>query len=176
MEEKWKDIKGFEGRYQISNAGRIRSLDAKVNTYYGKRTSKGKVLSPYSNGHGYLMISLRQSGKRRVFYVHRLVAEYFIENPNKLPNVNHKDFNRGNNSVKNLEWITIKDNVRYSMERMRHPKRVFKPSNTGEKYIITKRGRYRLNIRKLHVDKTFKTLEEAKTFKEKIMEERGDKL
>ena len=73
-----------------------------------------KLLSPVDNGRGYLILGLTRGGKRYTKAIHRLVAEAFIPNPNNLPEVNHKDTNRYNNSVENLEWITHGDNIKYS--------------------------------------------------------------
>lgn len=104
MTEIYKDIKGYEGLYQVSNLGNVKSLN------YNK-TGKEKTLIPHITGSGYLSISL---GRKYRQYIHRLVAEAFIPNPNNLETVNHKDENKQNNSVQNLEWMTNKENVQYS--------------------------------------------------------------
>lgn len=84
-------------------------------TQDGKVYNKhNKLLSPFDNGRGYLVLGLTIKGKIRTKAIHRLVAEAFIENPNNLPEVNHKDCNRLNNSVENLEWITHSENIKYS--------------------------------------------------------------
>lgn len=98
MKEIWKDIKGYENKYQISNLGRVKALDY-------RRTKKEKILDSRNNK-GYKAIALWNNGKRRVFLIHRLVANAFIPNPNKFPQINHKDENKLNNSVDNLEWCT----------------------------------------------------------------------
>lgn len=103
MEELWKDIEGFEGLYQISTNGRVR----------GFVRVKGKILSPHKNEDGYLQIRLHKDGKKYSKYVHRLVAMAFIPNPKNLPEVNHKDENKRNNSVNNLEWCTHEYNITY---------------------------------------------------------------
>ncbi len=110
MQEIYKDIKGYEGLYQISNLGNIRSLDRQSwngNSYF---TLKGKQLKPANNGHGYLWVYLSKDGKTKYNYIHRLVAEAFIENPENKPCVNHIDFDRQNNCVENLEWVTYTEN------------------------------------------------------------------
>lgn len=115
MEEIWKDISGYEGYYQISNLGRVRSLDryvATVGNPSGKRLIHGKILSQskrvMSNVEdGYYSVTLCKRGVDTLFNVHRLVAETFIPNPNNLPCVNHKDENKHNNMADNLEWCTI---------------------------------------------------------------------
>ena len=116
--EIWRDIKGFEGIYQVSNRGNIRSLDRiSVNSYGMPRKLKGHIMKPYLNVYGYLDIGLSNCGAGNIFKVHRLVAEAFIPNPDNLPQVNHKDENKTNNNVENLEWCTNRYNVKYSIER-----------------------------------------------------------
>ena len=102
MEEIWKDIQGYEGKYQVSNLGRVKSLN-----YH--RTGKEGFIKMYDNNHGYLRVSL--NGK--TFSVHRLVSHAFIDNPNNLPQVNHIDENKYNNCVSNLEWCDSKYNNNY---------------------------------------------------------------
>lgn len=102
----WKDIPGYEGLYQVSNTGRVRSLN-----YNGTR--KTKVLKQGTNKDGYKRIKLYKDGKFKVYLVHRLVALAFIPNPNNYPIINHKDENRWNNNVDNLEWCTYKYNSNY---------------------------------------------------------------
>ena len=102
--EVWRPVKGFEGRYEVSNYGRIKSLN------YCNRGYE-KILSPSKDHYGYLFISLGRGGRNKK--VHRLVAEAFLPNPNNLPEVNHKDENRANNAVWNLEWCDRKYNMNY---------------------------------------------------------------
>lgn len=107
MIEIWKDIHEFEGRYQVSNLGNVKSLN------YNK-TGEERILKPYDNGKGYLLVNLFK-GKRTVQkLVHRLVAEAFIPNQNALSQINHKDENRQNNAVYNLEWCDVLYNLVYS--------------------------------------------------------------
>ena len=101
--EEWKDIKGYEGIYQISNKGRVKSL------HYGKE----KILSGTPIKGGYLFINLSKNGKTKPFYIHRLVAQAFLPNPDNLPDVNHKDEDKTNNYVENLEWCSRKYNINY---------------------------------------------------------------
>jgi hypothetical protein len=125
--EIWKDIKGFEGRYQVSNLGRVRSLDMVLegknwkSSYPFEYQRSGKVLKPLKKRNGYYHICLRNNGKPKFFVIHRLVALAFIPNPNKLPCVNHKDEDKANNVVSNLEWCTQKYNSNYGTrnERLR---------------------------------------------------------
>lgn len=101
--KKWKDVPGYEGLYQVSNFGEVRSL-----FYRGKENVR--VLKPAANKKGYLHVVLSKDGKTYTAQVHRLVAIAFIPNPNKLPVVNHIDWNKQNNRVDNLEWCTVKYN------------------------------------------------------------------
>ena len=98
--EIWKDAIGFEGLYKVSNMGRIKN-------------KKGAILSPYHNNNGYISIDLYKKGKVYKLRVHRLVALAFIPNPNNLPMVNHKNENKTNNNVTNLEWCDNSYNLSY---------------------------------------------------------------
>lgn len=117
MEEIWKDINGYEGFYQVSNLGRVRSMDRYVNGNHitcDFQFMKGKIRKPVQDKLGYLKVSLRKNGSYKTYLIHRLVAEAFIPNPNNLPCVNHKDENPGNPNVDNLEWCTTDYNLKYS--------------------------------------------------------------
>lgn len=114
--EEWRDIEGYEGIYQISNYGRVKRLDTIIHTaikYVSKRAIKGGVLKLSSNNRGYKTVMLSNSVKRKKYFVHRLVAKAFIENPNNYPVVNHKDENPSNNMVENLEWCTQRYNMNW---------------------------------------------------------------
>lgn len=116
MNEEWRPVVGYEGLYEVSNTGRVRSVDRYVKTCYGSyRLHKGKVLSPGIRPDGYLVVSLQY----RMFRVHRLVAQAFLPNPDNLPQVNHRDENPGNNNVDNLEWCTAKYNNNFGTARIR---------------------------------------------------------
>lgn len=106
MQEVWKDIKGYEGLYQISNTGKVKGL------------KRNKVLKLILQRSGYYYVDLQR--KRRL--VHRLVAEAFIDNPDNLPEVNHKDEDKVNNSVENLEWCDSKYNANYGTRNKRRGK------------------------------------------------------
>ena len=109
--EHWKDIKGYEGRYQVSNLGRVKSLPVQTATKF----FKGEVLTLMRHKGGYCLVNL----SRKTFYVHRLVAEAFVENPNGYKCVNHKDEDKSNNSAENLEWCTTKYNNNYGTRNKR---------------------------------------------------------
>ena len=114
MQESWKDIPNFEGRYQVSNLGRVKSLSRIVNTgRNGYRKIKEHILVP-RNFNNYQKISIRIHPKRYWFDIHRLVADAFIPNPSNLPEVNHKDSNPCNNKVDNLEWCNQSYNIKYA--------------------------------------------------------------
>ena len=112
MIEEWRPIEGYEGLYEVSNTGRVRSVDRYDNRNYFR---KGKVLSPGKDTVGYLFVILHCNGKSKEINVHRLVAKAFIENPDNLPQVNHKD--KTNNNVDNLEWCTAKYNNKYGSRK-----------------------------------------------------------
>lgn len=115
MQEIWKDIKNYEGFYQVSNLGRVRVLDRIVNSAIKnnpKVKRKGKILKPALKRE-YYQVMLMLNGQRKYVSVHRLVAQAFIPNPNNLPQVNHKDENKLNNCADNLEWCSSKYNCNY---------------------------------------------------------------
>lgn len=147
MQEIWKDIPNFEGRYQISNYGRVKSLERTVSTGQGgKRKIKESILIPrIDKKRGYKTLSIRIYPKRYSLSIHRLVAAAFIPNPNNLPNVNHKDNNPTNNRVDNLEWCTQSYNVKYAYNCGR-AKPVIPKYNEGEKACTPKKVKqYSLN-------------------------------
>lgn len=171
MEEVWKPIEGYEGLYEVSNLGRVRSLEFRNGSGTHKRV---RYLNPTDNGHGYKIIGLRANGKRKNHYVHRLVARAFIPNPRNLPNIDHIDHDKSNNVVTNLQWITQGDNVRRSRHLMRKPKN-FK-TNTGENYISkqSRDGLFRVTLRQWKTGRrkqigVFETLEDAKDARDEAL-------
>lgn len=118
MEEIWKDIHEYEGLYQVSNTGKVKSVShyTRNNRNGGLRMTVGKILSQYKMPNGYRQVQLSKNERREKKYVHRLVAENFIQNVNNLSDVNHIDGNKDNNSISNLEWCSHKDNQKHMIE------------------------------------------------------------
>ena len=154
--EVWKEIKEYEGVYFISNKGRIKSVDRRIpNTNgVGTRLIKGKILSTTLNNKGYKCVSLHKNGKIKTFTIHRLVALYFIPNPNNYSDVNHKDENKKNNKVENLEWVTHEYNMNYGERAIKASKKL---KNTR---TLSKNGKARKVIN-LDTGKVFDTILEA---------------
>lgn len=144
--EKWKDIEGYEGLYQISNFGRVRSCDRIItckskNGKIFEKVVKGKIMK-FSTSRNYLAVCLYKNSRQQLKKIHRLVAEAFVPNPNNYPIVNHKDENKTNNNAENLEWCTSKYNTNYgtgvekrSKKQLNRPdcsKRIFQYTLEGE--------------------------------------------
>lgn len=106
MEEIWKDIQDYEGLYQVSNYGRVKSLERDVETQRGVWHCYEKLLKWHDNGKGHMYTILSKDSKVERKLIHRLVAEAFIPNPNNYDVVHHKDHNKQNNHVSNLEWMS----------------------------------------------------------------------
>ena len=145
MEEKeeiWKDIKGFEGLYQISNLGRVKSLPKYTYSRGYPQLRKEKLLKPVYTGKNRNYATVCLNSKYR-FKIHRLVAEAFISNPNNYPCVNHKDENPRNNDVDNLEWCTYQYNTLYSNNTIKRGRK--KLINRGKDF----ESRLKLQLEKL---------------------------
>lgn len=125
--EIWRDIKGYEGLYQVSNEGRVKSLERKTQHRGRLITIKERFLKQSHDTKGYLMAHLYKNGIDNTLKVHRLVAEAFIDNPDNLPEVNHKDECKTSNVVENLEWCDTKYNINYGT----HNERVAKSLTNG---------------------------------------------
>lgn len=126
-EEMWKDIKGFEGKYQVSSEGRVKSLARKfVDNFGHKQNIKERILKVRTNIQGYKKVTIYDIyGKRKSLSVHRLVCEAFHPNPDNKPEVNHIDEDKSNNRACNLEWVTSKENCNHGtrIERISKTKR-----------------------------------------------------
>ena len=140
MIEQWKDIEGYDGFYQISNFGRVKSVERTI--IYKNTNQTGiefesfkycpeRILKTAKN-RGYQIISLEKNSKKKTYQVHRLVAEYFLPNPNNYPQVNHKDENKENNRVDNLEWCTVEYNSNYGTRN----ERIAEKLKDNENYYI----------------------------------------
>lgn len=111
--EVWKDIEGYEGKYQVSNMGRIKSLPR--NEKFCKR-SEEVILKTFVCGSGYQEVILSSNGCRKPKLIHRMVAEAFVPNPKQKREVNHRDGNKFNNVYTNLEWVTPRENIQHSYD------------------------------------------------------------
>lgn len=143
MEEIWKDIKGYEGYYQVSNLGRVKSVARVIQRKSKPYTVKEKILKARPDKDGYRYLVLCVNCKTKTTSIHRLVAQTFIPNPDNLPCINHKDENPANNNVENLEWCTYSYNNTYNdlaHRRMKNVDFAKRTSNTN------------WELRKLHTD------------------------
>lgn len=122
----WKDIAGYEGYYQVSDDGLVRSCERTVEDSKCSRTMKGKILHPteHNGKQPYYYVSLSYGGKVVKRMVHRLVAEAFVPNPDDKPQVNHKDGNVHNNRIDNLEWVTNAENTQHAYDTHLRKKRL----------------------------------------------------
>ena len=116
----WKPVAGFENFYEVSDTGQVRSKDRITRNGCCEFVKKGRLLKSVDNGNGYLRVSLKVNGTATKKYVHRIVAEAFIENPENKPFINHLDNNPYNNTVDNLEWCTPEENFRWKGYFLRH--------------------------------------------------------
>lgn len=123
MKEIWKPIVGYEGLYEVSNLGNVKSLN-------WKNTKEEKCLYLKKHNKGYLQVELVKNKNKKMVLVHRIVAETFLENLSNKPQINHKDYNRSNNNVENLEWCTNSENMKHSALRKKS-----KPIKRNEKII-----------------------------------------
>lgn len=131
-EEIWKDVVGYEGLYQVSDKGRVKSL------WFGK----DKILKPLKDGWGYIFVYLCKNGERKMCKIHRLVAQAFIPNTNSLPQVNHKDEDKTNNKVENLEWCDRKYNNNYGTRTQRQAEKMTNGKLSKPVLQYTKDGKF----------------------------------
>lgn len=153
VKETWLDINGFEGSYQISNLGRVKSLPKIKPIPWLKNTSfvtKTNILKPHLTIWGYWFVSLRKNKRYFNKTIHRLVMEHFVPNPKKLPQVNHKNGIKADNRIKNLEWVTASQNRKHSVDLGLEPRLV---GNKSRNHKLTE-GKVR-KIRKLYIPRIY---------------------
>lgn len=160
MNEVWRDVKGFKGLYKISNLGRILSCKRVINKNNGRKmTVKEKIRKPIISNCGYEIIYLHKNGSYKIKSIHRLVAEHFLNRNNKRTQVNHKDGNKLNNRVSNLEWCTAKENINHSFSLG------LSNARKGELSHFHKLKDFQVNeIRRLYKNKEFKQIELANMY------------
>lgn len=158
--ELWKDIKGYEGLYIISNTGKVKSL--KYN----------RLLKPVLQ-HGYLYIHLCKNAKDTAYLLHRLVAQHFIDNPDNLPEVNHKDEDKVNNDASNLEWCDAKYNSNYGTRNKRKSKPI-QCIETGEIYWGAREMERQLGIKHNNIAKAIRNDTLAGGYHWKYIERKGE--
>lgn len=127
MEEKWKSIEGYEGLYEISTMGRVKSMERKVKNGNGYRIVRERILKPHKHNNGYLQLLIHKEGTIKKYYIHRLVAEAFISNPLNFPEVNHLNEDKTDNRLENLEFCDKKHNCNYGTRIERISKANSKP-------------------------------------------------
>ena len=127
MIEQWKDIEGYEGLYQVSNLGNVKSLPKPKRYKWGTGLTEERILKPRAAMGGYVMVLLYKDQKAKAYHIHRLVAKAFIPNPNNYPEINHIDENNKNNATDNLEWCDHLYNMRYGTAIHRRAKSREKP-------------------------------------------------
>ena len=139
--EIWKDILGYEGLYQISNLGRVKSLTRTKSGKYGSiRPVKERILKPTKDNKGYFLVHLYNNSSGKTLMVHRIVASAFIPNPQGLPQVNHKDENKANNCVDNLEYCTPEYNSNYGTRNKKVSKSLINNSKRSKSVLCVETG------------------------------------
>ena len=170
--EAWKDVVGYEGFYQVSNMGNVRSVprvllyERNGNTF--KRNIPHKIMKPTKTEFGYLIVSLTKEKTKIQGRIHRLVAEAFLPNPENKRCVNHKDGNKENNCVENLEWVTYSENMQHaadsglwvSWNKGLHPEGRPRSEETRRKISAAKMGN-KCHTQK-HTEETKRKISEAK--------------
>ena len=151
MSEIWKDIKGYEGLYQVSSLGRFRSMSySRVMSNGVERRYEEKLLTPYESTDGYLLVNLSNGKTRTSYKAHRLVAEAFVKNTLNLPLVNHRNENKQDNRAENLEWCTNRYNLKYGTTQKRRVEKIgwkvrqFKLDGTYIRTYVSMRAAARL--------------------------------
>lgn len=159
--EIWKDIKGYEGLYKISNNGRIRRYNNSSKKY--KRIPPFHYIKNHIDKNGYYRVILSKNNEVKNYLLHRLIAETFISNPKNLPEVNHKDEIKTNNNIDNLEWCTKSYNCSYGTRTKRIAEKM-KIINKGKHYSIKtefKKGQNAKKIINITTNKVYNSMQEA---------------
>ena len=131
----WRDIRNFEGLYEVSREGEVVSLN-----YH--RTGKKKVLKPGVDKKGYLVVYLYKNGVKKKYLIHRLVADAFIPNPLNLPEINHKNEDKTDNRVENLEWCDHKHNINFGTRNLRVAEKMTNGKLSKSVVQLTKEGEF----------------------------------
>lgn len=134
--EIFKEIEGYSGLYAVSNYGRVKSLGNG-----NSNNSKERILKPAKNSDGYLVVGLYKEGKCKFYKIHRLVAQAFIPNPNNYPQVNHKDEDKTNNKVENLEWCTHFYNINYGTRNQKVAERHINNPKQSKQVLCLETGK-----------------------------------
>jgi len=116
MKEEWKPVVGYEGIYEVSNMGRVRSLSRRAKTWFGSREVFSRIRKTFIHKNGYEYIVLSKKGKNRTYRIHRLVAEAFCSNPNSREIVHHLNRKPDDNHASNLIWVNQMENIGFSVQ------------------------------------------------------------
>ena len=164
--EKWKPVLNYEGFYEVSNTGFVRSLDRVYDLGYRKCLYKGKLMQARDNGRGYLSVKLSKSNKARRVMLHRIIAQAFISNPFNYKTVNHKDGDKNNNTISNLEWCTQKQNVEHAIRTGLINIELLKKrsSKIGKKTIIQIAGSNRISLFNTKTKNHYSSIMEAASY------------
>ena len=174
MNEEWRPIEGYEGLYEVSSYGRVRGLDRYVKTCYeAYRLYKGKILIPEKTKLGYLLVNLCCNGKVHKKYVHRLVAQTFVPNPENLTEVNHKNEVKSDNCVDNLEWCDRKYNINYGSRLEKSINTKIKNGYVNEENVGLGQEEY---MKKYNQDNKDKIKEYKKEYYQKYYQKNKDRI
>lgn len=175
MREEWKPIPGYEGVYEVSNLGQVRSRDQVLNRKHGTVKWPGRILKPQKGSKGHYGVNLRRGGGSKTLYIHRLVAQAFLENPEGYPLVRHLDDVKENNTVTNLAWGTHADNaldaIRNGRNFNRQKHKTHCPSGhpySGDNLYVDRKG-----ARHCRACKTDKQRESSSIVQRKTRREQG---
>ena len=159
----WKPVKNYEGLYEVSDLGLVKSLDRVHDLGNRKCLYRGKLMQARDNGMGYLRIKLSKNNKARRVMLHRVIAEAFIPNPFNYKTVNHKDGNKKNNTISNLEWCTQKQNVKHAIKMglIDIEKLKRRSSKIGKKTITKIAGHNSISVFNTNTKTYYKSITEA---------------